>query len=338
MNQFKTVMVTGGAGYVGGVLIPKLLSAGYRVKVYDNYTYGETVFDQVRPHPQLEEIKGDIRDDKHFRAAIEGCNAIIHLACISNDPSCDLDPELTKTVNLDCFPAIVQACKDAGIKRFIFASSSSVYGLSDDPHVTEEHPKIPVTDYNRYKSMCEDILFDKQTDEFVCVSIRPATVCGYSPRLRLDLTVNVLTAHAVNKGKITVFGGSQYRPNLHIQDMTDLYLLLLKQPDEAIAGQSFNAGYQNQTVAHIASIIKSVVENRETPRSHIDIVTTPSDDVRSYRITCAKIDKALGFKPKRTIEDAVADLCDAFEAGKIPDPLTSTSYSNIKRMQEISLK
>ncbi len=337
MPKFKTIMVTGGAGYVGGILIPKLLERGYRVKVFDLYIYGPAVFDAVRPNDNLIEIKGDIRDTAAFHAAIEDCDAVIHLACISNDPSCDLDPALAKTVNLDCFPDLIDVCKSAGAKRFIFASSSSVYGLSDDPRVTEDHPRIPVTDYNRYKAMCEDIMLERQADDFTCVSIRPVTVCGYSPRVRLDLTVNVLTNHAVNKGEITVFGGSQYRPNLHIQDMTDLYLQLLEEPDEKIAGQCFNAGYQNQTVSDIADIVKSVVEARETTRGDITIKTTPSDDIRSYRITCEKIESMIGFKPRYTIEDAVSDLCDAFDAGKIPNSLDDTGYVNIARMKEIGM-
>jgi len=337
MTTFKTIMVTGGAGYVGGILIPKLLDAGYVVKVFDLYIYGRDVFNDLRPNDNLIEIEGDIRDAAQFREAVEGCDAVIHLACISNDPSCDLDPELAKTINWDCFPDLVDACKSAGARRFIFASSSSVYGISDDPRVTEEHPRVPVTDYNRYKAMCEDVMFEAETDDFVCVSIRPATVCGYSPRMRLDLSVNILTNLAANRGEITVFGGSQYRPNLHIEDMTDLYLQLLTEPDENIKGQCFNAGYQNQTIADIARIVKQGVEEKHLRDGEITIITTPSDDIRSYRITCDKIEGALGFKPKRTIEDAVSDLCDAFLANKIPDPLTDTNYVNIKKMQEIGM-
>jgi len=182
MMAFKTIMVTGGAGYVGGILIPKLIGAGYTVKVFDLYIYGQGVFNDLRPNDNLIEIEGDIRDIATFRNAVEGCDAVIHLACISNDPSCDLDPDLARSINWDCFPGLVDACKDAGTRRFIFASSSSVYGISDDPCVTEEHPRVPVTDYNRYKAMCEDILVDKADNGFCFTTIRPATVCGYSPR------------------------------------------------------------------------------------------------------------------------------------------------------------
>lgn len=335
MSQSRTVLVTGGAGYVGGILVPKLLACGFRVKVYDLYIYGREVFDTIRPNPDLIEIEGDIRDIAHFRTALEGCDAVIHLACISNDPSCDLDPNLTQSINCDCFPDLVDACRAAKVAPFIYASSSSIYGISDAPDVREDHERVPVSGYNRSKAFCEDVLH-AQAGEMPYVIIRPATVCGWSPRLRLDLTVNILTSHAVNRGVITVFGGAQYRPNLHIQDMTDLYLQLLDEPLERISGKTFNAGYQNQTVADIAEAVKSVVESRQD--KSITITTTPSDDIRSYRVNCDKIRDELGFVPRHTIEDAAAELVDAFNAGKIPDALTATRYVNIKRMQEIGLK
>lgn len=335
MSEIRTVLVTGGAGYVGGILVPKLLAAGYAVTVYDLYIYGRAVFDGVRPNPKLTEIQADIRDIARFREAVAGCDAVIHLACISNDPSCDLDPHLTQSINCDAFPPLVDACRDAGVKRFVFASSSSIYGISDAPEVREDHARVPVSGYNRSKAFCEDALA-VHAGSMPYVVIRPATVCGYSPRLRLDLTVNILTSHAVNRNQITVFGGSQYRPNLHIQDMTDLYLQLLHESVEAIAGKTYNAGYQNQTVTDIAQAVKRVVEAKRG--GEIAIVTTPSDDIRSYRIACDKIERELGFKPRYSIEDAAAELVDAFEAGKIPDALTSTQYVNIKRMQEVDLK
>lgn len=337
MSQPQTILVTGGAGYVGGILVPKLLAKGHTVKVLDLYLYGEEVFDGVRPDPRLIEIKGDMRDLDLVAKAVEGCETVIHLACISNDPSADLDPALTKSINLDCFPGMVDACKAAGVKRFFFASSSSVYGISDELRVTEDHPRIPITDYNRYKAMCEDILEEKAGDGFTYTSIRPATVCGYSPRLRLDLTVNILTSHAVNKKEITVFGGEQYRPNLHIQDMTDLYVRMLDAPIEQIANKRWNAGYQNMQVKDIAQRVKAVVEDMTGAPDSITIKTTPSNDIRSYRITCDKIEQEFGFKPQHTIEDAVRELVEAFQAGKIPDALTSTMYVNIARMKEIKM-
>src|SRR5207244_9826577 len=187
-----------------------------------------------------------------------GCDHVIHMACISNDPSFDLDPSLSRTINYECFEPLVLASKSAGVKRFIYISSSSVYGVSESPEVTEEHPLLPLTDYNKYKGLCEPILFRHQSPEFTCVAIRPATVCGYSPRMRFDLTVNILTNHAYNTGVITIFGGTQKRPNVHIEDVTDLYVELLETPKELIAGEAFNAGYENYTVAQLAEFVRKV--------------------------------------------------------------------------------
>jgi nucleoside-diphosphate-sugar epimerase len=336
MSVRKIILVPGGAGYVGGILVPKLLNAGYAVRVLDLYIYGRQVFDSIRPNEYLTEIEGDVRDTELVEQAIRGCDAVIHLACISNDPSADLNPELTKSINLDCFPNFVRACKKFNMPRLIFASSSSVYGITEDPQVREDHERIPVTDYNRYKAMCEDILADEAGGGLSYVSIRPATICGYSPRLRLDLSVNILTTHAYVNNEITVFGGTQYRPNLHIQDVTDLYLQLLEEPDSKVADQVFNAGYQNLQMIDIAKRVKSVVGDI-TDNSDIKITTEPTVDLRSYRINCDKIEEVLGFKPNHTIESAIGDLCKAFAAKKIPDALTSTAYFNIKRMREIGL-
>src|SRR5436305_6201657 len=213
--RFKRVMVTGGAGYVGSRLIPKLLDAGYGVNVLDMYIYGEDIFANLRDSPLLKEVKGDIRDAAAVARALDGCDAVIHLACISNDPSFDLDPTLGRSINYDCFRPSVRAAKDAGVRRFIYASSSSVYGIKSTPDVHEDLALEPLTDYSKYKAMCEDVLNAEREPGFVTVILRPATVCGFTPRLRLDLTVNILTNLAINNGRITVFGGSQFRPNLH---------------------------------------------------------------------------------------------------------------------------
>lgn len=311
--------------------MPKLLARGHQVRVLDWYIYG----DVLQPHPNLEQVKGDMRDSDTRAQVLRDCDAVIHLACISNDPSAELNPELTRSVNMDAFAPLVKASKLAGVRRFIYASTSSVYGLSDQPDVTEDHPLVPLTDYNRYKGLCEPILLDEQTDSFVPVIIRPATVCGYSPRLRLDLSVNILTNLAVNKGEITVFGGSQMRPNIHIQDITDLYCQLLEEPDVRIAGQTFNAGYQNRTIADIAQIVKGIVSKRVPGREDMRIITTPSDDIRSYHISAEKIRRHLGFVPSYTIEDAVNELVDAFLAGKIPNSLTDDVYYNIRTMRRL---
>ncbi len=337
-KKFETVAVIGGAGYVGAVLVPRLLEEGYRVRVFDLFIYGEEALASVRDNPRLEIQKGDVRDQAAVREAVRGADAVIHLACISNDPSVELDPDLSKSVNLDSFGPTVKAAKDAGVRRFIFASSGSVYGVSDSPQVTEEHPLVPVSLYNKYKAACEPLLFAEQSPTFTTVAVRPATICGYSPRQRLDLTVNILTNHAVNNGKITVFGGVQMRPNLHMADMVDLYCLLLEVADEKIAGQIFNAGYQNYSVAETAEVIRKVVQEELPEKGQIEIVTTPSDDIRSYRINSDKIQKVLGFVPTHTIEDGARDLIKAFKAGKLPDSMTDTRYSNIKTMKAVHLQ
>jgi len=339
-SQFatQTVLVTGGAGYVGAVLVPRLLDSGYRVRVLDLYIFGEHVLDAVKDHPNLQQIKGDIRDQTLLRQVLPGCDAVIHLACISNDPSFELNPALSRSINYDAFDPLVHISKESGVRRFIYASTSSVYGVSDAENVTEDHPLVPITDYNKYKGLCEPILLEQQAPDFTTVVIRPATVCGYSPRQRLDLTVNILTNHAVNLGRITVFGGEQMRPNIHIDDMVDLYLMLLEVPDELIAGKTFNAGYENHTIAEIAEMVQRVVQRDVPGREQLEIVTTPSDDIRSYHISSEKIKRELGFVPKRTIEDAVRDLVAAFQADKIPNPMTDIRYYNIKTMQHLQLK
>lgn len=329
------MLVTGGAGYVGAVLAPKLLRAGYHVTVLDWYIFGEHVLAEVAGDPRLTQVRGDIRNRDLLMRVLKGCDAVIHLACISNDPSAELNPALTRSVNMDAFPPLVQLAKLAGVRRFIYASSSSVYGLSDAPEIDEEHPLRPLTDYSRYKAMCEPILLEQQSPDFVPVIIRPATVCGYSPRLRLDLTVNIFTNQAVNRGNMTIFGGSQLRPNIHIEDITDLYVQLLVEPDRRIAGKVFNAGYENRSVAEIAHIVRDVVAHDMPERANVSIVTTPTDDLRSYHISSKRLTAELGFRPRHTIEAAVRDLVRAFAAGKAPDPLTDPRYYNIKTMQAI---
>ena len=325
------VLVTGGAGYVGSALVPKLLGEGHAVNVLDLYMYGSDIFAELADNADLCEIKGDIRDAAAVAAALESCEAVVHLACISNDPSFELDPALGKSINYDAFQPLVRAAKDAGVKRFIYASSSSVYGIKDDTDVTEDLPLDPLTDYSRFKAMCEEVLEDEREPGFTTLTIRPATVCGYAKRLRLDLTVNILTNHAINNGKITVFGGSQMRPNINIEDMTDLYVWCLALPDEMIDGRVFNAGYENHTVGELAAIVRDVVGH------DVEVVTTPSDDLRSYHVSSEKIRRELGFVPRHSIDDAVASLVAAFKTGQVPEPMSRPCYYNIKTMQEIDL-
>jgi len=331
-ERIKNILVTGGAGYVGAVLVPKLLDKGYNVKVIDLYIYGEDVLNAVRSNSNLKEIKGDIRDKKLLKKEIPQTDVIIHLACISNDPSYELDPALGKSINYDAFIQLIDLAKENKVIRFIHASSSSVYGIKEEQEVTEDLPLEPLTEYSQYKAKCEEVLLREATDDFIVTVIRPATVCGYSPRMRLDLTVNILTNHAVNKGKITVFGGEQMRPNIHIEDITDLYVYLLELSKEKIHKQIFNAGYENYKVKEIANMVQSEVGNQ------IPIKTVPTDDNRSYRVSSKKIKRQLGFFPKHTIEEAILDLKNAFEEGKIQNPMENIKYYNIKTMKAVKMK
>lgn len=327
----KNVFITGGAGYVGSLLVPQLLNLGYRVTVYDTLYFGKDFL--PLSNPNLTVIEGDIRNTELLQRSLTGTDSVISLGCISNDASFELDEELSTSVNLNAFEPMVIAAKAAGVKRFIYASSSSVYGVSDAPDVTEDHPLVPLTLYNKYKGMCEPLLFKHMSDEFTCVTIRPATICGYAPRQRLDLSVNILTNHAVNKGKITVFGGSQLRPNLHVQDMCDLYKLLLEAPKEKLTGETFNAGYQNQSIMSIAQIVKKVVEEEFPNLGDIQITQTETDDIRSYHINSDKIKRHLGFTPQYSIEDAVRGLCKAFKEGKLPNSFTDDRYFNVRQLK-----
>ncbi|MDZ8242265.1 MAG: SDR family oxidoreductase [Nostoc sp. ChiQUE01a] len=332
MSSIKQVLVTGGAGYVGSVLVPKLLQAGYAVKVLDLYLYGKDVLAAVKDHPNLQEIQGDIRDRQLLEKIMPGCDAVIHLACISNDPSFELDPDLGRSINYDAFFDLVDVAKDSGVKRFIYASSSSVYGVKETENVTEDLPLMPLTDYSRYKALCEEVLLSKREPGFVTLIVRPATVCGYSPRQRLDLVVNIFANQAINNGKITVFGGENKRPSLHIKDMTQFYLNSLQWTDEAIDGKIFNVGYENYTVTEIAEMTREVVGDS------VEIVTTPTNDTRSYHISSEKIKQELGFVPSHTVENAIQDLTSAFKANQIPNSLTDSRYYNVKVMKEINFK
>ena len=332
-KQFDRVLVAGGAGYCGSLLVPQLLKAGYHVTAYDILYFGDSHL--PKDHPNLTVVAGDIRDTERLARAVAGHDAFVSLACISNDASFELDEHLSTSINLDAFEPMVKAAKQAGVKRFVYASSSSVYGVSDAPDVTEDHPLVPLTLYNKYKGMCEPVLQSYCDDSFTGVTFRPATVCGYAPRLRLDLSVNILTNHAVTNNKITVFGGSQLRPNLHVQDYCDAVELLLTAPAEKVQREIFNIGFQNMSIMDIARLVKGVVEAEFPDKAPIEIVTTPTNDIRSYHINCDKVRRALGFQPRYTIEDAVRGLCQAFREGKIPDSMTDDWYYNIRTMKKL---
>jgi len=331
----KKLIVVGGGGYCGSVVVPQLLNEGWDVTVFDTFWYGTNHLPKV---PNIHLVQSDVREIAKVKEALVGQEYVLHLACISNDASFELDEKLSTSVNLESFEPLVIEAKKAGVKRFVFASSSSVYGVSDSPDVTEDHPLVPLTLYNKYKGMCEPMLKKHTDSSFIGVIFRPATVCGYAPRQRLDLSVNILTNHAINKGTITVFGGDQLRPNLHIQDYADLCKLLLTAPHEKVANETFNCGFQNMSIMDIAKIVKQVVEEVFPEKGDIPIRVTTSDDPRSYHINSEKIYKALGFKPKYSIEDAVRGLCTAFREGKLPNSFDDNKYFNVRTMKVIGAK
>ena len=324
----QSVFITGGAGYVGAMLVPRLLQERHHVTVLDLMIYGEDVLPE---HPNLTVIKGDIRNQELMKSSIPGHDVVIHLACISNDPSFDLNPELGRSINLDPFRPMVEISNNAEVKRFFYASSSSVYGIKEEPNVHEGMSLEPLTDYSVFKMNCEEILSEYQSDDFTTTTIRPATVCGYSPRQRLDVVVNILTNLAYHKRIISVFGGAQSRPNIHIADMVEIYVLLLNAPKEKIAGEIFNGGCENHSVLQLAETVREVIGD------DVVLKTTPTDDNRSYHISSKKITEVLGFKANHTIRDAVADLREAFDKGLLPNSLEDDRYFNIKRMQHINL-
>jgi len=322
------IFITGGAGYVGSKLVPKLLELGHEVTVLDLMIYGENVLDN---HVKLKKIKGDIRNKNLLEKIIPGHDALLHLACISNDPSFELNPSLGKSINYDAFEPLVKVSIENKVNRFIYASSSSVYGIKKEKNVIEDMKLEPLTEYSKFKGECEKILNSYKSDDFITTTIRPSTVCGYAKRQRLDLVVNILTNHAFNNRKIKVFGGDQLRPNVHINDMIDSYLAVLNAPSKKINGQIFNVGFKNQSVNELAKDVKEVIGE------DIKIINTKTDDNRSYHISSEKIKAILGFNTRHNIKDAVSDLKNAFEKGLLPNSLQDEKYFNIKRMQSIKL-
>ncbi len=309
------VLVTGGCGYKGHVLIPKLLARGYEVIALDVQWFGNF----LKPDPKLKVVKGDVRDIDSI--PLDGIDAIIHLSSIANDPCGDLDPKLTWEVSALATMQLADKAARKGIKRFIYASSGSVYGIKDEPQVTEDLELKPISEYNKTKMVAERVLLSYQDNMSVQI-IRPATVCGYSPRMRLDVSVNMLTMQALSKGKITVFGGMQTRPNIHIDDITDIYLHLIDHPE--VTG-IYNAGFENISILDIAKLVTKYIP--------VEIVVTESNDPRSYRVNSDKL-LATGFKPKKSVEDAVREIIEKYRTGVLKD---EEHFYNLKWMQKTVL-
>jgi nucleoside-diphosphate-sugar epimerase len=319
------ICITGGAGYVGSALVPYLLGKGHRITVLDTFWFG----DHLPNSPNLRKIPGDIRKRLDLRTAFEGQDAVIHLACISNDPSFDLNPNLGRSINYSCFQDMLTILRESYVKRFIYASSSSIYGVSNAPEVTEDVEKKPLTDYSKFKLACENDLKSFGMGG-VWTIIRPATVCGFAPRLRLDLVVNILTTHALINKKMTIFGHSQKRPNINIQDMIRAYDFILNADQKLVDTQAFNVGFENKSLCEIAETIKKVLDK------DIVIDEEPTNDPRSYHINSDKILK-LGFKPEFDVRDAILSIKKAYSKHKLHNPISNPAYHNIKRMKELGI-
>ncbi|MCS6763654.1 MAG: SDR family oxidoreductase [Candidatus Protistobacter heckmanni] len=309
------ILVTGACGYKGTVLVPKLLARGHQVLALDTIWFGN----YLPQHPALTVKEGDVRDVS--AADLDGVDAVIHLASVANDPCGDLNPKLTWEVSALGTMQLAEKCVRHGIKRFIYASSGSVYGVKEEPQVTEDLELTPISEYNKTKMIAERVLLSYM-DQMVVQIVRPATVCGYSPRMRLDVSVNMLTMQALANKKITVFGGAQVRPNIHIDDITDLYLFLLDRPD--VTG-IYNAGFENISILDIAQTV-----SKHLPA---EIVVTSSNDPRSYRVNSDKL-LATGFKPKKKVEDAIREIIAAVNSGQLAD---EPRYYNLKWMQHRGL-
>lgn len=322
----KNILVTGGAGYVGSVLVEKLLRLDYFVRIIDLFIYDEKSLDHLKNSNNLEIVKGDIRDEVTINRVTKNIDTIIHLASISNDPTAELNENLTKSVNYDAYVPLLKYSKLNGVQRFINASSSSVFGMRDEENITEELEPMPITTYSKYKALSEKLVNAASSDSFITVNIRPATICGYSPRQRFDLTVNVLTKDAVTKRLITVNGGEQMRPNVTMDDVTDLYIYMINADSKLINGETFNFGFENFKVIEIAEIIK------QTLPFDVKIEIKPVIDQRNYHISSEKIVKKLGVTPNYGIVDMVKTLNQKFTEGKFENP-EDEKYYNIKKMK-----
>ncbi len=321
------IFITGGAGYVGTVLTAELLKQGHKITVIDLFMFG----DHIKDHKNLLKLKCDIRNINEYKNYLKDIDIIIHLACISNDPSFELNPKLGKSINFDCFEPLVEESYNNKIKKFIYASSSSVYGLKKEKNVIESMSLEPLTEYSYFKAECEKILNNYSSKEFCTTTIRPATVCGYSPRQRLDLVVNILTNFAYNKNMIKIMGGDQLRPNINIKDMVNSYIAIINADSNVINSEIYNVGFENYSVKELAISIKGIINK------NIEIIYEKTDDNRSYHISSQKIKDKLNFEYKFSINDGIKDLIFAFENKILLDTFNNPNFFNIKKMQEINL-
>jgi len=327
LHNSKKILVIGGGGYIGTALVEKLVEMNHLVRVFDLFLYGNNIIDSKN----IEIIKGDIRSKQDIKKIFQDIEVVYHLACISNDPSFELNPELSKSINYDSFKPIVKLAKDSGVKRFIYASSSSVYGVRNELEINEELELKPITDYSKYKAKCEDILLQEANKYFNVLIARPATVCGYSKRLRLDLTVNILTINAINNKNIKVFGGEQKRPNIHIDDICKFYIDCINKHNNKFNDKIYNVGFENLKILEVAHMIKNTLS------INIPIIIKKTDDIRSYHISSKKVNKEFGFYPNKQITDAIVEINNASINKLIIDPLNNSNYYNLSKMKELNL-
>jgi nucleoside-diphosphate-sugar epimerase len=309
------IFVTGGCGYKGTVLVPKLLARGYKVKVLDAQWFGNF----LTPHPNLTVTKGDVRDIDLMN--LKGIDTVIHLSSVANDPCGDLDPKLTWEISALATMQLADKAVRQGVKQFIYASSGSVYGVKEEAQVTEDLDLKPISEYNKTKMVSERVMLS-YSDSMVVQIVRPATVCGYSPRMRLDVSVNLLTMQALTKGKISVFGGSQVRPNIHIDDIANVYLHFIDHPE--VTG-IYNAGFENISILEIAKLVAKHLPT--------EITVTESNDPRSYRVNSDKL-LATGFKPSKTVENAILEIIALYKSHQLKD---EDHFHNLRWMQRTIL-
>lgn len=310
------ILITGGCGYVGTVLTEKLLRKGMNVTVVDTQWFGN----YLTEHKNLLNIKEDIRNiDSDF---LKSFNVVIHLANIANDPSVDLNPTLSWEVNVLAMHQLADYSVRAGVNQFIYASSGSVYGIKEEPNVTEDLTLVPISVYNKTKMVAERVLLSYK-NEMSVHCIRPATVCGWSPRMRLDVSVNMLTMQALKNKRITVFGGTQTRPNIHIKDLVLVYEHFLENPE--IESGCYNAGFENISILDIANTINSIIPS--------EIIVSESNDPRSYRQDSTKLLKT-GYKQNFYVKDAISEIIAKYKDGLLED---KPNFYTVNWMKKLNL-
>jgi nucleoside-diphosphate-sugar epimerase len=323
----KKILITGGAGYVGSVLIRKLLDKHYHVRILDQLVFGKEPVQDLLFHKNFDLIIGNIEDEYIIQKAVQDVDAVIHLAGISNDPCCELAPELTHKVNYLGTKQLLKLAKEAGVKRFIFASTASVYGASEDNTITEQSQTNPISLYAKTKLESEKLVSEAQTDNFSTCSLRKSTVYGYSPRMRFDLVVNIMTAMAIKERKIVINGGNQWRPHLHISDAANAYITCLEAPEDKIRGQIFNVGSENFRITDVGNLVKEIFPD-------IKVFESDTPDKRSYQSSFDKIKTILNFKPEKTIREGILEIKEAFDKELITNYM-DLNYYNIKRVMKL---